>query len=65
MAAHGVRPLPSSFKILTARFRSKFVTDTLEPIVVLLKENQPLAKDLETDPFTDPAAVEAEIGVAR
>jgi hypothetical protein len=33
--------------------RAQFVTDTLEPIAVLLKENQALAKELETDPFTE------------
>ena len=33
--------------------RAQFVTHTLEPIAVLLKENQALAKELETDPFTE------------
>ena len=33
--------------------RAQFVTATLEPISVLLKENQALAKELETDPFAE------------
>jgi hypothetical protein len=33
--------------------RAQFISDTLEPIAVLLKENQALAKELETDPFTE------------
>src|SRR5260221_14522510 len=33
--------------------RAQFVTDTLEPVSVLLKENQALAKELETDPFAE------------
>jgi len=33
--------------------RAKFVTDTLESIAVLLKENQALAKELETEPFAE------------
>lgn len=33
--------------------RAQFVTNTLEPIAVLLKENQALVKELETDPFAE------------
>ena len=33
--------------------RAQFVTAALEPISVLLKENQALAKELETDPFAE------------
>jgi len=33
--------------------RAQFVTATLEPISVLLKENQALAKELETEPFAE------------
>jgi hypothetical protein len=33
--------------------RAQFVTATLEPISVLLKENQALAKELEKDPFAE------------
>jgi hypothetical protein len=33
--------------------RAQFVTNTLEPIAVLLKENQALAKELETDLFAE------------
>jgi len=33
--------------------RAQFVTATLEPISVPLKENQALAKELETEPFAE------------
>jgi hypothetical protein len=36
--------------------RAQFVTDTLEPIAVLLKENQALIKELESDRFAENGA---------
>lgn len=36
--------------------RAQFVTETLEPIAVLLEENQALAKELETEPFAENSA---------